>query len=95
MDVSPANAAQVNPHVRSNIAAQCMIPNPPRTVHIEYIDSKGERKNRHVEPYEIRGDTLFAFCRADGHIKQFKISRIQKATPGEIFKPTQAIVTPI
>lgn len=51
------------------------------TVRISYTDKKGEATTRNVEPYEIRGNTLWAYCRKKKGIRQFDMSRISKAKP--------------
>ena len=46
---------------------------------ITYADASNQPSIRTVEPYEIKGDTLFAYCRVKEGIRAFKLNRIQSA----------------
>jgi predicted DNA-binding transcriptional regulator YafY len=46
---------------------------------IKYTDLKDQASIRNVEPYEIRGDKLWAYCRKRKSIRQFDLNRIQQA----------------
>lgn len=46
---------------------------------ITYADASNQPSIRTVEPYEIRDDTLFAYCRVKNGIRAFKLNRIQGA----------------
>ena len=46
---------------------------------ISYTDAEGNSTIRIVEPYEIRGDSLFAFCHARNEIRRFKMYNISGA----------------
>ena len=59
-----------------------------QTVEIVYVDSSGQSSLREVEPYEFRGDKLWAFCLESNGIRQFTISKILDAKlTGRIFAP--------
>jgi len=59
-----------------------------RTVRITYTDVKGDTSVRNVEPYEIRGNKLWAYCRKKKGIRQFDMNKIEKA------KQTQYVYLP-
>ena len=67
----------------------------PLTLRFTYEDSKGEVTQRHVEPYEIKGDRLFAHCLDRDSIRQFKIEKMEGVIHGEKFRPRHAIVVPV
>lgn len=50
-----------------------------RVVRLEYRDLKGNVSVRNVEPYEFRGNRVYAYCRKRKSIRQFDFSRIQQA----------------
>lgn len=50
-----------------------------KTVRITYTDAKGDTSTRNVEPYEIRGTKLWAYCRKKKGIRQFDMNKIEKA----------------
>lgn len=50
-----------------------------KVLRITYLDSKNQPSIRNVEPYEIRGDQLWAYCRKKKGIRQFNLNKIQKA----------------
>lgn len=58
------------------------------TVRMTYTDAKGDVTTRNVEPYEIRGNKLWAYCRKKKGIRQFDMNKIDKA------KPTKNIFIP-
>lgn len=75
--------------------ARCMARHAPVTVRFMYqaaID--GVPASREVEPYEIKGDTLFGVCCAKQEIRQFKLAKMSEVTEGEVFTPTRAVVVP-
>lgn len=73
---------------------KAMLDDPPRQVVLGYQRENGEMITRTVEPYELKGGTLFAYCTTDQHIKQFKLDRIRNVERGRAFKPTRPIVIP-
>lgn len=84
----------MNPEVRRPLVVECMMADPPLTARITYTDVKGETKERHIEPYEVKAGELFGFCLRDGHIKRFKVDRITKVVPDHPFKPRSPIQIP-
>lgn len=55
---------------------------------IVYIDKKGVRSSRTVEPYEIKGGKLYAYCLNKDSIRAFIITSINSVKPtGNIFTP--------
>lgn len=48
-----------------------------RLLTITYVDQKGKVSFRTVEPYEIKNNSLFAFCYQAQGIRQFKLDKIQ------------------
>lgn len=73
---------------------KAMLQPAPRTVYFTYTDTKGVMSQRHVEPYEIKGDTLFAWCLTRDALRRFLITEIQDITLGAPFAPRQKIVVP-
>lgn len=74
---------------------------------IVYKDKQDRVQIRNVEPYEIKNDHLFAYCRKRKGIRQFHLDRIQKAKPtaytyfdkwpvklGEDFKKVASSINP-
>lgn len=51
-----------------------------RVVRITYLSNEGTISEREIEPYEIRGNMLFAYSLDKNSIRQFKLERILKAT---------------
>lgn len=47
---------------------------------IKYTDVKDANSIRNVEPYEIKVDKLWAYCRKKKGIRQFDLNRIDNAT---------------
>ena len=55
-----------------------------KVLYIDYVDSKGQRAPRFVEPYELKpsksGDlTLWAHCQGKDQMRQFKVANITLA----------------
>ena len=78
-----------------NIIATCMAQHSPTTVRFMYqaaIDV--DANQREVEPYEIKGDTLFAVDCVKQEIRQFKLAKMTDCVPGEVFTPSRAVVVP-
>jgi predicted DNA-binding transcriptional regulator YafY len=50
-----------------------------RLLSISYVDSKGIASVREVEPYEIRDNSLFAFCRKANNIRRFNLDQVVQA----------------
>jgi predicted DNA-binding transcriptional regulator YafY len=50
-----------------------------RLLNISYVDAKGVASVRMVEPYELRENSLFAFCRKANNIRRFNLSQITQA----------------
>ena len=44
---------------------------------LHYADQNGKETVREVEPYEIKGDTLYAFCLHKNGIRTFKLEQIK------------------
>lgn len=59
-----------------------------QTVRIHYTDSAGKASERTVEPYEIKGDALYAHCLSGNGIRAFKLNGISSAVhTHERFEP--------
>ncbi len=59
-----------------------------RTIMINYSDSNGVPSVREVEPYELTGNSLFAYCVTKGGIRNFKLDGISSAeTTNKTFVP--------
>lgn len=55
---------------------------------ISYIDKKKIHTTRTVEPYEIKGGKLWAYCVAKNGIRQFDVNQIIQAVVTEkTFEP--------
>lgn len=50
-----------------------------RVLRLSYLDKKGTHTVRSVEPYEIRGDKLWAYCLQRNAIRQFDMNKIVQA----------------
>ena len=50
-----------------------------KVLRIRYRDKKDRVETRNVEPYEIKNDHLFAYCRKRKGIRQFHLERIESA----------------
>lgn len=50
-----------------------------RVLRLAYRDLKGNTSIRNVEPYELRGNRIYAYCRKRKSIRQFDLSRISSA----------------
>lgn len=72
-----------------------MVPMIPLTIHFGYTAADGTASERHVEPYEIKGETLFAHCLDRDAIRQFKISQMTNVIHGEKFSPRHAMRVPV
>lgn len=72
-----------------------MIPLIPLTIRFNYTAADGRVSERHVEPYEIKGETLFAHCLDRDAIRQFKIDRMVNVIHGDKFKPRHALKVPV
>lgn len=48
-----------------------------RVLRIRYTDKQGRPSERNVEPYEIRGERLWAYCRKRKSIRQFDMNKIE------------------
>lgn len=64
----------------------------PRTLRFRYMAADGSISDRDVEPYELRDQTLFAFCTDRQALRQFKLERMSELEIGVKFTPRQAIV---
>lgn len=53
--------------------------NEGKILNITYRDSKGNISTRDTEPYEIKGDSYYAFCRDKSGIRAFVIDNIVSA----------------
>ena len=51
-----------------------------QVLRITYKDSKGDVSKRNVEPYEIKNNHLWAYCRKRRNIRQFKLGNISHVT---------------
>ena len=49
-------------------------------IEISYVDKKGNRSERVVEPYEIKQGRLFAYCLTKDAIRGFTLSALSKIT---------------
>lgn len=47
-----------------------------KVLRIQYTDRKDDDSIRNVEPYEIRGDHLFAYCRKRKGIRRFDMNKM-------------------
>lgn len=57
-------------------------------ISISYVDKKGNRSERKVEPYEIKGGKLYAYCLEKNSIRAFIITAISSpVATGEKFTP--------
>jgi predicted DNA-binding transcriptional regulator YafY len=72
-----------------------LVPMVPLTLRFQYTDAKGEITSRHVEPYELRGETLYAHCLDRDALRQFKIGQMTEVMVGHKFKPRHPIVIPV
>jgi predicted DNA-binding transcriptional regulator YafY len=71
-----------------------------RTVALRYRDTSGDLSERVVEPYEIKGGKLFAYCQSRAGIRAFKVENILAAVltdtsfepkfPIKIYPPTKS-----
>lgn len=52
-----------------------------KVVRITYKDKMDRIATRNVEPYELKNNHLFAYCRKRKGIRQFHLDRIEKAKP--------------
>ena len=46
------------------------------TVIIEYVDAKGQRTVREIEPYEFKNDGVYGYCLDKQGIRLFKLANI-------------------
>lgn len=46
-------------------------------VELSYFDKKYDQTLRHVEPYEFKGDGVYAFCHLRQGIRLFKIEQME------------------
>lgn len=46
---------------------------------IKYKDKKDQDSIRNIEPYEIKGDKLWAYCRKKKGIRQFDLNKVSGA----------------
>jgi predicted DNA-binding transcriptional regulator YafY len=59
-----------------------------KKIRFNYIDEKGKSSARTVEPYEIKGDLLYAYCDNRQAIRGFKLTSISSASrTDETFEP--------
>ncbi len=63
--------------IKNSVASQ-------KLLNISYVDSKGVASVRMVEPYELRDNSLFAFCRKANSIRRFNLPQITQAQVTEI-----------
>lgn len=47
-----------------------------KVLRVSYTDRKDDDSIRNIEPYEMRGDHLFAYCRKRKGIRRFDINKI-------------------
>lgn len=52
-----------------------------RVLRIQYRDKLNRVGFRNVEPYEIKNDHLFAYCRKRKSVRQFNLDRIEAIKP--------------
>jgi predicted DNA-binding transcriptional regulator YafY len=52
-----------------------------RLLRISYVDAKGVESLRSVEPYEIKENSLYAFCHKANAIRRFNLNQIIQAQP--------------
>jgi predicted DNA-binding transcriptional regulator YafY len=50
-----------------------------RVLRIKYTNQKDETQFRNVEPYEYKGDHLFAYCRKKKNVRRFDLKKIESA----------------
>ena len=74
---------------------KAILPAVPLTIRFEYVDRDGNITDRHVEPYEIKGDRLWAHCLEHGEIRQFKIESMSNVIHDEKFEPRHAVKVPV
>lgn len=48
-----------------------------RVLRVRYTDKQGRPSERNIEPYEIRGERLWAYCRKRKGIRQFDMNKIE------------------
>lgn len=58
--------------------------NARRLLRISYVDAKGVESVRNVEPYEIRDQSLYAWCHKANAIRRFNLSQIVQAQSGRM-----------
>jgi predicted DNA-binding transcriptional regulator YafY len=54
-----------------------------KKIRFNYVDDKGKFSARTVEPYEIKGNLLYAFCDKGQGIRGFKLAAISSASLSE------------
>lgn len=50
-----------------------------KTVVITYRDSKGNVSERETEPYDIKGDKYWGYCKSKSNIRQFSLLSVSAA----------------
>ena len=54
-----------------------------KTVNITYVDAKGLTSTRETEPYEMRDNKYWGYCKDKNSIRQFKMENVTSATVTE------------
>ena len=62
-----------NSDILANIIKAAM---EKKTVVITYKDTKGNVSERETEPYEVRGDKYWGYCKDKGNIRQFSLANV-------------------
>ncbi len=65
-----------NNEILANIVKAAM---ENKTVIITYKDKKGDMTERETEPYEVRGDKYWGYCKDKNSIRQFSLLNVTNA----------------
>lgn len=73
---------------------RAMVAEPPQTVRFQYVDARGQQSERHVEPYEFRGDQIYCHDLDKGATRIFRFDSISDPELVDDFRPRYPIKFP-